>query len=234
MKKNTGCLLLVGLSLLFASCSGDNAPSVQPVTGWVIGSSENADTGVSTVKILKTSNSGTSWDLQTLPDEYKGLIGNDISAVNGGVAWAAMGAENGASSEGGILYTADGDSTWTVQTLPDGMTSRHIKGIKGVSPAEAWAVSIRGDVLRTTDAGATWRIVPVRTATGEIVAMKQVNRMDVAGQDVWIADVSAGAQGVIHSPDGGRTWWREQLPDIRRGKDLWPYRHSVRLPLGRR
>lgn len=43
-------------------------------------------------------------------------------------------------------------------TLPDGLGSRHIKNIKGMSPDEAWAVSIRGDVLHTTDGGVTWHL----------------------------------------------------------------------------
>lgn len=209
MKKRFFYLSFICLSLVLLSCSGDSAA---PIAGWTIGTSTNESTGVPTVKIIKTENGGASWTLQTLPAGCTGFAGNDISAVNHQVAWAAISDTRVTSSEGGILHTADGGASWTLQTLPAGMITRQIKGIKGVSPTEAWAVSIQGDVLHTIDAGVNWQIVPVRTATGEIISMTQVNRMDVVGQDIWIVDVPAGAWGVIHSPDGGLTWWREFLP----------------------
>jgi len=214
MKNKFCCLLLTCLSVVFLSCGseGDNTPFVQPVTGWTIGWADNKVTGVQTVKILRTSNGGTSWSLQTLPAECEGYHGNDISAVTHQVAWAAMGNSGTETVQGGILHTADGGATWTVQTLPDSMITRHIKSIKGVSPTEAWAVSLQGDVLHTTDGGATWQLVPVQTASGDPIVMTQVNRMDVIGQDVWIVDIPAGELGVIHSPDGGLTWWQEFLP----------------------
>jgi hypothetical protein len=43
--------------------------------------------------------------------------------------------------------------------------------------------------------------------------MKQVNRMDVKGADIWIADYGSGETGMIHSPDFGKTWRRETLTD---------------------
>ena len=44
--------------------------------------------------------------------------------------------------------------------------------------------------------------------------MTQVNRMDVKSQNIWIVDVNSFDMGVIHSPDEGLTWRREQLPDV--------------------
>jgi photosystem II stability/assembly factor-like uncharacterized protein len=134
--------------------------------------------------------------------------------VNHRVAWAAMSLNKGATIVGGILHTADGGASWTIQTLPDGMTNRQIKNIKGVSPTEAWAVSIGGDVLHTTNGGVSWNIVEVKDVDGHIITMTQVNRMDVTGQDIWIVAVNSYDFGVIHSPDGGLTWWQEHLPDV--------------------
>jgi len=210
MKNNISCLLLLCLSLMIISCA-DNA-SPEPVTGWAIGWSDNAD--IFTVKILKTDNGGATWTLQALPVGCEGFQGNDISAVNHRVVWAAMSLNKGTTIDGGILHTADGGASWTIQTLPDGMTNRQIKNIKGVSPNEAWAVSIGGDVLHTTDGGVSWNIVEVKDVDGNIITMKQVNRMDVTGQDIWIVAVNLYYLGVIHSPDGGRTWWQEPLPDV--------------------
>ncbi len=211
MKKQFLGLLLISLSLMLLSCAADSPPS--PVTGWVIGET-NDEAHVPTVKILKTGNGGASWTLQTLPAESVGFNGNDISAVNSLVAWAAVGDQY--LLNGGILHTTDGGRSWRWQTLPDGLGTnhRHIKSIKGVSPTEAWAATIVGDVLHTTDGGNSWAIVAVKDTNGNIIPMKQVNRMDVTGQDIWIADSQDGNLSVIHSADGGRTWRQELLPDV--------------------
>ncbi len=203
----------MSMIVMLVSCGSESTPA--PVTGWVIGATTDAVTHVPTVKILKTVNGGASWVLQALPAECAGFGGNDISAVTDQVAWAALG--DFQNVDGGILHTADGGTTWTLQTLPDGMMNRHIKGIKGVSPTEAWAVSLRGDVLHTTDGGNHWVIVEMKNADGQIIPVQQVNRMDVTGKDIWIVDSLAKNLGVIHSPDGGATWWQEQLLDIGEG-----------------
>ena len=213
MKNRICCLMLMCAAFMVSSCGG-NGDGSHTLTGWAVGWSVDESTKMQTVKILKTSDAGTTWILQTVPAECDGLHGNDISAVNDQVAWAAVGGLNTSNSEGGILHTADAGETWRLQTLPDGIGTQQIKSIKGMSPTEAWAVSIEGDVLHTTDGGVTWQIVPVRTTTGEIITMTQVNRMDVTGQDIWIVDVKAGELGVIHSPDGGLTWRRESLSGI--------------------
>ncbi len=204
--------------LAFGCGSADRGvPWVTPVSGWVIGTQTDEDTGVSTVKILKTADGGQRWSLQTLPAGCDGFIGNDVSAVTSRIAWAAIGAAAIETNDGGILFTSDGGVTWTFQTLPDDMNSRHIKGIKGVSPTTAWAVSLGGDVLKTADGGITWTLVEVRDIGGEILSMTEVNRMDIAGSDLWIVDVAAGENGVIHSSDRGLTWQREFLPDVTSG-----------------
>jgi len=213
MKKQILSLLLISLSLAFLSCAKD-APPPAPITGWVIGQVSDA-AYVPTLKILKTANGGTSWTLQTLPAGCVGFQGNDISAVNALVAWAAVG--DLYYLDGGILHTTDGGTSWKWQALPDGLVSSHIKSIKGVSPAEAWAVSIRGDVLHTTDGGNLWTIVAVKKADGSIIPIQQVNRMDVSGRDIWFVDALGGNLGVIHSPDGGITWRQEHLSDIGQG-----------------
>jgi photosystem II stability/assembly factor-like uncharacterized protein len=212
--------ILVSVSVMLASCGGNSPPA--PVTGWVIGQSVDISSipPTPTPRILKTGDGGASWTLQTLPAQSVGFNGLDISAVNSQVAWAAAGDQYGV--DGGILHTVDGGTTWTWQVLPAGLGAnhRHIKGIKGVSPAEAWAVSIVGDVLHTTDGGNAWAIVPVKDRNGSIIAMSQVNRIDVMGQDIWIADFLGGDVGAIHSADGGRTWRQELLPDVVPGAGL--------------
>ncbi|MFZ4480977.1 MAG: WD40/YVTN/BNR-like repeat-containing protein [Rhodoferax sp.] len=207
-------LMLALLVSLLAGCGGAS-PSAT-VTGWVIGQSVDPSSlpPTPTTKILKTDDGGASWILQTLPAQAVGFNGLDISAVNSRVAWAAVGDQYG--RDGGILHTVDGGASWTWQVLPDGLGANHknIKSIKGVSPAEAWAASLVGDVLHTTDGGNSWAIVPVKDRNGSIIAMKQVNRIEVTGQDIWIADNLGGSRGAIHSADAGRTWRQELLPHM--------------------
>ncbi|MBN1473006.1 MAG: hypothetical protein JW914_00180 [Syntrophaceae bacterium] len=216
MIKTILCQTLILFCFLFISCGGGGGGSsyIPAVTGWAIGWSEDEDTGESSVKILKTANGGRLWHLQSIPEGCAGFRGNDISAVNNNVAWAALGGPDESNPTGSILRTDDGGITWHLQTLPDVMISRHIKNIKGMSASEAWAVSLRGDVLHTVDGGINWQSVPVHTEKSEPITMSLVNRMDVVENDIWIVDVLAGEQGVIHSADGGVIWRRETLPKI--------------------
>lgn len=50
-----------------------------------------------------------------------------------------------------------------------------------------------GDVLHTTDAGNSWAIVPVKDSNGNIIAMQQVNRMDVTGASSYPAPMWFGS-----------------------------------------
>lgn len=194
-------LLLLGVLLSVYGCGGnDDNPSSQIVAGWAIGFRTDG-----TAAIFHTANGGASWTEQGNPELWQGMNGNDISAVDAWTAWAALGDE--ANNEGMILQTTDGGATWKSQTLPDSVNDS-VKGIKGLSRAVAWAVTLGGTVMRTLDGGKTWVVVP-----HEGVTINQVNRMDARGDDIWIADVGSGDQGMIHSSDFGLTWRKERLPD---------------------
>src|ERR1035437_439677 len=91
MKKLIWPLIAISLSLMLLSCGGGSSSApVAAATGWVIGQSSDKNY-VPTAKILKTGDGGASWTLQTLPAGSIGFDGNDISAVNSQVAWAALG-----------------------------------------------------------------------------------------------------------------------------------------------
>jgi photosystem II stability/assembly factor-like uncharacterized protein len=88
-----------------------------------------------------------------------------------------------------------------------------IKGVKGLSRTEAWAASLGGAILHTTDGGATWNVVPHPTT-----AINDVNRIDALGSsDVWIASPNqehGGNSNMIHTQDNGLTWRQEPLPNV--------------------
>ena len=194
----------VGAALL-NGCGGDGeTPSSGPV-GWAIGTRNPDRSAV----ILHTANGGSNWDAQGDTSLWTGHCGTDISAVDHQTAWAALcGFDN---EDGLILHTTNGGVTWAIQTLP-GAVPDAVKGIKGISPSEAWAVGLQGPVMHTLDGGQTWAIVPT-----EGITIRQVNRMDVLGDDIWIADHGSGDRGMIHSADNGRTWRQEQLPSVEPG-----------------
>lgn len=136
-------------------------------------------------------------------------------------AWAALGAD--ASGSGMILHTRNGGANWEEQTLPEDVDG--IKGIKGLTRFEAWAVSLSGIVLHTTNKGRTWSIVDHPS-----VPILQVNRMDAIGcgdlrnpvgsfwgqaainANIWIVDEQGGNHGLIHSPYNGESWRQEYVP----------------------
>lgn len=176
----------------------------KPYTGWAIGNDPDQ-----TAVILHTADGGASWAVQGQKSQWTGYNGTDISAVDRETSWAAL--ASGINQGGMILHTRDGGSTWTAQRLPQ-VIPQGVKGIKGVSRNEAWAVGLNGPVLHTTDGGETWGIIPTPGIT-----LRQVNRIDVLGKDIWIADHGSGENGMIHSPDGGQTWRQEYLPGVEAG-----------------
>ena len=231
MKK--GNLFLVVLTVLFITTYSNAATPKSPLQiGWAIGY-DASDTAV----ILHTKNGGRKWVVQGDNTKWEGYHSQDISAVDKHTAWAALG--NASSGDGKILHTTNGGATWTEQTLPEGVQGV-IKGIKGLTRQEAWAVSIAGTVLHTTDGGEVWNIVEHPD-----FEIRQVNRMDAIGHrdvrdtdrsgkstgkihsNVWIADEfgdNDGHLGMIHTLYNGDIWRQEYLPPT----DRTPFRvHMV-------
>ena len=209
MKYHLAAVTGILLTLSMAGCGDDGgsatpSPPAGPV-GWAIG----YDANFSAV-ILHTANGGLNWEVQGDTSLWTGCSANDISAVDPQTAWAAIGAAGPAG--GHILHTTNGGVTWDIQNLPEAVPDG-VKQVKGTSRTEAWAVGLHGPVLHTLDGGATWAIVPT-----EGITIRQVNRMDVLGDDIWIADYGNGDTGMIHSADHGRTWRQEQLPSVPAGQ----------------
>jgi photosystem II stability/assembly factor-like uncharacterized protein len=201
MKKMIGTAALV-LLLLWGCGDGGGSADYTSSAGWAIGD-DTDDTAV----ILHTDNGGETWEVQGNTSFWEGHYCCDISAVDNETAWAALG-PNLAGEGGMILHTGDGGLTWSVQTLPCAIPEG-VKGIKGVSREEAWAVGLNGPVMHTNNGGETWEVVPTPG-----IVLRQVNRFDVLERDIWIADFGNGENGMIHSPDGGMIWRQEYLPGV--------------------
>ena len=94
--------------------------------------------------VLKTSNGGDIWTLQT----DGALDGNNICAVNTSTVWAV--------SDVAISWTIDGGSTWGTHH-----SDYYTMGISAVSSQQAWAVTfgLSGSIRHTTDGGADWTVL---------------------------------------------------------------------------
>ena len=101
MKRYAMWILLVSIILSFFACGDDdNDTLTEPGrVGWAIGYRED-----NTAAILHTDNGGLIWEEQGDPSLWKGMTGNDISAVDEQTAWAAVGSDE----TGAILHTTDG------------------------------------------------------------------------------------------------------------------------------
>ncbi|HNQ78335.1 MAG TPA: YCF48-related protein [Acidobacteriota bacterium] len=185
-------VILIGSFPLLPAC-GEPA---ELKTGWIIG----RDSSFSCV-ILHTKDGGKHWTVQGEDAGLLGFDGMDVSAVDEKTAWIALGSDNA----GRIIHTSDGGKSWTDQQVPEGVGP--VKQIRGLSRKKAWAVGLRGEVLRTVDGGLNWVLVPHPDIT-----INQVNRIAVRGKkrtEMYIADDEGGKQGMIHMFDNGASWRRE-------------------------
>jgi photosystem II stability/assembly factor-like uncharacterized protein len=131
-----------------------------------------------------------------------------VSAVNDRVAWAS-------GSQGTILRTIDGGTTWRTLTIP-GSETLDFRDIDAIDENIAYVLSIgKGDasrIYKTIDAGASW-------------VQQFINRDDKAFYDAmafWdakrgivVSDSIDGQFMILGTTDGGNSWTRvpiERLP----------------------
>ena len=92
------------------------------------------------------------------------------------------------------------DPSW--QLTPTGSEAR-LRGLSAVSSRVAWASGSLGTVLRTVDAGKTWKSVgPPGTAA---LQFRDIQAFD--GDDAVILSIGTGADSRVYvTSDAGRTW----------------------------
>ncbi len=200
---------------------------VDRLNGWAVG-----DRGA----ILKTSDGGETWQLQTNPVDYRL---ESIHAIDAKHAWAVGGftAAYTHRPKGVILQTQDGGNTWTLSQnhfLPWLTQIQFIDERRGFAIGFPSAMFPSG-VYRTTDAGKHWTPWPGNTlgcvaghfdSNGPGLVVDQRGRLirvepqglQPMGGDRWTPItqlrllsgnrvVVCGLQGhVATSIDGGRTW----------------------------
>lgn len=117
--------------------------------------------------LLHTSNGGFIWNADSVPEPLQRVYGstpfNDFAFVSPSKGWIASGdyssgnLDSPPSSEGGLLQTTDGGSTWSI--LDSGRTA--YLAIYFLDSSNGWISSANANtgsvVLRTSDGGLTWQ-----------------------------------------------------------------------------
>ena len=109
---------------------------IDTTTGWI------ACGGMSSARILKTTDGGASWSNHW--DTGFDLF--SLSFVNSQTGWVVGGG-------GTILKTTDGGSTWNPQSSLEGCD---LRSVCFVDSTTGWAVGSCGNILVTTSGGSNW------------------------------------------------------------------------------
>ncbi len=122
-----------------------------------------------------------------------------VSAVNARVAWAS-------GSNGTILRTADGGSTWQSLPIP-GAEKLDFRDIDAISDQVAYVLSIgEGDnsrIFKTTDGGRTWTNQFTNT---DPKAFFDAMAFWDAERGIAFSDSNAGKLVILRTDNGGKAW----------------------------
>jgi photosystem II stability/assembly factor-like uncharacterized protein len=162
---------------------------------WVIGSYDGAS---EYLLIMKTSDGGTTWQLQEFPQVHGGLyIFDSLNFIVHG-------------SGGMLSRTTDGGSTWLSANLPVGYQVERVRFLDdnlGYALVTDFSHSPRDVYLyRSTDGGFTWNVHFSWLAQGQKRGLSLIpgtNTIFVAG---WLAGTTPYAFGILKSTNAGATW----------------------------
>lgn len=185
-------------------------------TGWIAG--YDGSDGI----ILKTTNGGTSWDIQLETTKrilavhaFDGFIayaaghnGAFYYTTSGGAAWTEANTGTTATlraihfvnqdvgyvagDDGTLLKTTTGGLGWT--PLASG-TTRNLTGVRFLDASTGWATGEGGLILRTTNGGTSWSVVQDGSAN--------LNGIASRGNTVW----AVGTAGrMLRSQNAGASW----------------------------
>jgi photosystem II stability/assembly factor-like uncharacterized protein len=173
-------------------------------------------------KLYRTDNGGASWDLIA---EKPGTFIRALGFANPDLGWIGnVGTDYypGVTDKNPLYQTTDGGKTWTAITAPG---IEKVAGICGIQFLQGtrifqgelvpnYIIHAAGRVggpammLRSTDSGATWRVIDLSAYAGMILDVffhdAQNGFVCAASQD----DVDGGRALILQTRDGGATWRR--------------------------
>lgn len=158
--------------------------------------------------MLRTQDGGDTWtkvevpsDVK-LPEEMEGIVEpGDVVLYN--VAFASPEFVSVVGEFGVVLVSTDGGQTF--QFRATGLETT-LFGSFFLDSQRGWVVGMESEFLSTSDGGATWTKVPVKSPPGFSVALFD---LEVRGNIGW----AVGNSGfLMNSSDGGATWKVVEVP----------------------
>jgi photosystem II stability/assembly factor-like uncharacterized protein len=171
--------------------------------------------------LFKTTNGGRSWTKVLYKNDLTGCSDVDIDPTNANIVYAGMFTfrrwawytESG-GGETAVYKSSDGGATWTRLSgpdanrgLPKGLMDRIGVAVARSSPNIVYVVSEtkdEGELWRTDDAGATWRMV----TRDPNINFRPFYYADIRVDPQHPNTVYALSGGLYKSEDGGRTFAR--------------------------
>jgi len=156
--------------------------------------------------ILKTTDSGETWERKRAISEAPGRNGNPRPLRSNLMGIQMINATTGfiAGTENTILKTTDGGETWIGRSerARVGETRNNLENICFVSPTTGWIIGSFGTLLYTQDSGQTWT---KRDPAGFDNNLFGIHFLDQ--NTGWIC----GQEGLIlNTTDGGNTWHQQK------------------------
>jgi PKD repeat protein len=176
---------------------GNDISAVDDQTAWAALGSGNMNEARGA--ILHTTDGGTTWVVQPIPD---GLLGGiiGVKGLSRNEAWAA-------SLGGVVMHTLDGGSTWNIVPHPDVYLSE-VNRIDATSGGNVWIAdtTMSGDkryIIHSTDNGDTWR---QETLQGAPLDGQTFVVSAYSSQVVW--STVRPYTDIYRTVDGGTNWFK--------------------------
>lgn len=166
--------------------------------------------------VLRSLDGGTTWQARAVTGAPSTLQFRDIHAASADLAWA-MSAGTGTQSQ--IWHTRDGGVTWVRQFINTDSTAFYdCLTFFDAQTGVAFSDASRGrtTILRTTDAGESWALLPADAVPAPLegegaFAASGGCVTSFGSRDGWMA-LGAPAARLLRSRDGGATWSSHATP----------------------
>ncbi|MCX6146382.1 MAG: YCF48-related protein [Candidatus Kapabacteria bacterium] len=160
--------------------------------------------------ILKSSDAGNNWELDTIGinKKHNYLVGIYFKDKNNGWAYGCFQKVGSKNLLGHFIYkTTDGGSSWKLTYENDNNKNGLINSIAFKDSLNGFAVGLgeKDDaLLKSTDAGNTWNKVEIKNNSFQLNLSKITF---VSNQIGWINVRSNDFTSSLHTENGGRDWY---------------------------
>lgn len=155
--------------------------------------------------VFATRDGGTSWQWQTLDDEFAAIRAiDDRTCVIAG-------------KFGKIAQTTDGGQTWVMR---NSLTDDDFLAVAFLDSHKGWAAGAQGSIVATRDGGKTWGVTFSARPTEAPLELRAVRfATDLVGLAAGFENRGTAEHPdyllvVLSTYDGGRTWNRKELTPL--------------------